>query len=68
MDDPKALHPKHVNWPSTFADTGQSRTQMAWEFRSSPTRRSKDLYYRFHRDHGHNTKDRYVLKEQMELW
>ena len=31
--------------------------------RSNPTRRSKDLYCRFHRDHGHNTEDCFVLKE-----
>jgi hypothetical protein len=33
---------------------------------SNPTKRSKDLYYRFHRDHGHTTEDCYVLKEQIE--
>ena len=36
------------------------------KLRSSPNQRSKDLYCRFHRDHGHNTEDCFVLKEQIE--
>jgi hypothetical protein len=46
----------------------QDNPALKWpgKLRSSPTRRSKDLYCRFHRDHGHNTKDCYVLKEQIE--
>uniref|UniRef100_A0A2N9GAF3 Reverse transcriptase n=1 Tax=Fagus sylvatica TaxID=28930 RepID=A0A2N9GAF3_FAGSY len=33
---------------------------------SDPTKRSKDLYCRFHRDHGHTTEDCYALKQQIK--
>ena len=33
-----------------------------------PNRRSKDKYYRFHRDHGHNTADCYDLKQYIEAF
>uniref|UniRef100_A0A2N9GHQ1 Reverse transcriptase/retrotransposon-derived protein RNase H-like domain-containing protein n=1 Tax=Fagus sylvatica TaxID=28930 RepID=A0A2N9GHQ1_FAGSY len=36
------------------------------KLRSSPGRRSKDLYCRFYRDYGHNTEDCFVLNEQIE--
>uniref|UniRef100_A0A2N9FTW6 Uncharacterized protein n=1 Tax=Fagus sylvatica TaxID=28930 RepID=A0A2N9FTW6_FAGSY len=36
------------------------------KLRSNPARKSKDLYCRFHRDHGHTTEDCYVVKEQIE--
>ena len=33
---------------------------------SNPAKRFKDLYCRFHQDHGHTTEYCYVLKEQIE--
>ncbi|XP_059623069.1 uncharacterized protein LOC132266234 [Cornus florida] len=36
------------------------------KLKSDPTRRSKDKYYRFHKDHGHNTDDCFDLKSQIE--
>ena len=35
-------------------------------FHSSPHIRDKNKYYRFHKDHGHYTKDYQDLKEQIE--
>ena len=34
--------------------------------RTPPTKRSKNKYYRYHRDHGHNTKDCIQLKDAIE--
>ena len=36
------------------------------KLKGDPNRRSKDKYYRFHRDHGHDTADCYDLKQQIE--
>ena len=36
------------------------------KIRSNPNSRPKNLHYRFHRDHGHLTKDCMALKEQVE--
>ena len=46
----------------------QDDSALKWpgKLHSNPARRSKDLYYRFHRDYGHTTEDCYVLKEQIE--
>jgi hypothetical protein len=33
---------------------------------TNPDRRAKDKYCRFHRDHGHNTEDCYVLIGHIE--
>ena len=46
----------------------QDDLEIKWpgKLRSDLTKRSKDLYYRFHRDHGHTTEDCYALKQQIE--
>ena len=36
------------------------------KLKGDPNKRSKDKYYRFHRDHGHDTADCYDLKQQIE--
>ena len=36
------------------------------KLKGDPNRRSKDKYYRFHRDHGHDTTYCYDLKQQIE--
>ena len=36
------------------------------KLKGDPNRRSKDKYYRFHRDHGHDMADCYDLKPQIE--
>ena len=36
------------------------------KLKGDPNRRSKDKYYRFHRDHNHDTADCYDLKQQIE--
>ena len=33
------------------------------KLKGDPNKRSKDKYYRFHRDHGHDTTDCYDLKQ-----
>jgi hypothetical protein len=47
----------------------QDDPEIKWpgKLRSDPTKRSKDLYCRFHRDHGHTTKDCYAFKQQIEV-
>ena len=37
-----------------------------WKLKGDPNRRSRDKYYRFHHDHGHDTADCYDLKQQIE--
>uniref|UniRef100_A0A2N9FZB4 Uncharacterized protein n=1 Tax=Fagus sylvatica TaxID=28930 RepID=A0A2N9FZB4_FAGSY len=46
----------------------QDNLDIKWpgKLRSDPTKRSKDLYCRFHRDHGHTTEDCFALKQQIE--
>ena len=34
--------------------------------KSDPRKRNKKKYYEFHQDHGHNTKDYFQLKEQID--
>ena len=36
------------------------------KLKGDPNRRSRDKYYYFHRDHGHDTADCYDLKQQIE--
>ncbi|XP_023926394.2 uncharacterized protein LOC112037809 [Quercus suber] len=36
------------------------------KLKGDPNKRSRDKYYRFHRDHGHDTADYYNLKQQIE--
>ena len=36
------------------------------KLKGDPNRRSKDKYFRFHQDHGHDTTDCYDLKQQIE--
>ena len=36
------------------------------KLKSDPNKRSRDKYYRFHCDHGHDTADCYDLKQQIE--
>ena len=47
----------------------QDNPEIKWpgKLRSDLTKRSKDLYCRFHRDHGHTTKDGYAFKQQIEV-
>ena len=46
----------------------QDDLEIKWpgKLRSDLTKRSKDLYCRFHRDHDHTTEDCYALKQQIE--
>ena len=46
----------------------QDNPDIRWpgKLRSDPAKRSKDLYCRFHRDHGHTTEDCFALKQQIE--
>ena len=36
------------------------------KLKGDPNKRSRDKYYRFHRDHGHDIVDYYDLKQQIE--
>ena len=36
------------------------------KLKGDPNKRSRDKYYRFHRDHGHDIADCYDLKQQIE--
>ena len=36
------------------------------KLKGDPSKRSREKYYRFHRDHGHDTSDCYDLKQQIE--
>ena len=45
-------------------------TTLTWpgKLNGDPSKRSRDKYSRFHRDHGHNTSKCYALKQQMEAF
>ena len=38
------------------------------KLKGDPNKRSRDKYYRFHRDHGHDTTDCYDLTQQIEAF
>ena len=38
------------------------------KLKGDPNKRSKDKYYRFHRDHGHDTTNCYDLRQQIEAF
>ena len=38
------------------------------KLKGDPSKRPRDKYYRFHRDHGHDTADCYDLKQQIEAF
>ena len=38
------------------------------KLKGDPSKRSRDKYCRFHRDHGHDTSDCYDLKQQIEAF
>jgi hypothetical protein len=62
---PKSFTPLNMFIDQSFC---RYKTILHWpgKLRSNPTRRSKNLYCCFHRDHGHTTEDCYVLEEQIE--
>ena len=64
---PKSFTPLNMSIDQVFLQI-QDDLALKWpgKLRSSPIRRSEDLYCRFHKDHGHNTEDCFVLKEQIE--
>lgn len=43
---------------------------LAWpdKLKGNPNKRPRNKYYRFHRDHGHDTSDCYDLKQQIEAF
>ena len=43
-------------------------TTLAWpgKLKGDPSKRSRDKYYCFHRDHGHDTSECYNLKQRIE--
>ena len=65
---------KFVSFTSLTASIDQVLMQIKDEWaltflgklKGDPNKRSRDKYYRFHRDHGHDTTDYYDLKQQIE--
>ena len=46
----------------------KDNTTLTWlgKLKEDPSKRSRDKYYRFHRDHSHDTSECYDLKQQIE--
>ena len=64
---PKSFTPLNMSIDLVFLQI-QDNPALKWpkKLRSSPIRRFKNLYCRFHGDHDHNTEDCSILKEQIE--
>uniref|UniRef100_A0A2N9EML1 Retrotransposon gag domain-containing protein n=1 Tax=Fagus sylvatica TaxID=28930 RepID=A0A2N9EML1_FAGSY len=54
------------NYPKIERKNDNPDIRWPGKLRSDSARRSKDLYCRFHRNHGHTTEDCYALKQQIE--
>ena len=52
--------------PSTHVDQGRGTLTFPGKLKSDPSKRSRNKYCLFHRDHGHDTADCYILKQQIE--
>uniref|UniRef100_A0A2N9ITY0 Retrotransposon gag domain-containing protein n=1 Tax=Fagus sylvatica TaxID=28930 RepID=A0A2N9ITY0_FAGSY len=70
MDDPPPKRRKETEdrKPEPAKQKIQDDPSLRWpgKIRSDPNSRPKNLYCRFHRDHGHLTEDCVALKEQVE--
>jgi hypothetical protein len=64
---PKSFTPLNMSIDRVLLQI-QDDSKVKWpgKLRSDPTKRSKDLYCRFHCDHGHTTENCYALKQQIE--
>uniref|UniRef100_A0A2N9IJZ2 Uncharacterized protein n=1 Tax=Fagus sylvatica TaxID=28930 RepID=A0A2N9IJZ2_FAGSY len=62
---PKGFTPLNMSIDQVLLQI-QDNPEIKWsgKLRSDPIKRSKDLYCRFHCDHGHTTEDCYALKQE----